>query len=300
MGAGSCRSCGWRRLRDLRHPMSVDLWVERVAAQARVVLVRLLGGYDWWAYGCDRLAALARERGIALALLPGECREADARLAALSTVPAAEQAALLACFREGGPENMRRAARAAGAARRGGGGGARRRGRCRGSGSGADGRMLPLDGGRGVGAAAGAGPLLSLDAARGRPCADRRAGGGAGGARGSRRCRCSCRACATPAVAAELEPALRAARAGGDRDGDGLRGGGRRRVAVRPARGAGLPGGAGDDAARGLGGRGARAGAGGSGDARGAAGARRAGAGRGGLVQGGGARATSGSGSGCR
>ena len=78
-----------------------------MAAQARVVLVRLLGGYDWWAYGCDRLAALARERGIALALLPGECREADARLAALSTVPGAEQAALLACFREGGPENMR-------------------------------------------------------------------------------------------------------------------------------------------------------------------------------------------------
>src|SRR4051812_38953465 len=58
-------------LRDLRHPMSVDLWVECVAAQARVVLVRLLGGYDWWAYGCDRLAALARQRGIALALLPG-------------------------------------------------------------------------------------------------------------------------------------------------------------------------------------------------------------------------------------
>ena len=99
------------------------------------MLVRLLGGYDWWAYGCDRLAALARERGIALALLPGECREADARLAALSTVPEAEQAALLACFREGGPENMRRAARAAGAAGRGGG--RRRRGAAGAAGRGA-------------------------------------------------------------------------------------------------------------------------------------------------------------------
>ncbi len=93
-------------LRDLRHPMSVDVWVERVAAQARVILVRLLGGYEWWAYGCDRLAALARERGIALALLPGECREEDARLVALSTVAAEDRAGLLACFREGGPENM--------------------------------------------------------------------------------------------------------------------------------------------------------------------------------------------------
>src|SRR5215467_4598506 len=31
-------------LRDLRHPMSVDLWIERVAAHAKVILVRLLGG----------------------------------------------------------------------------------------------------------------------------------------------------------------------------------------------------------------------------------------------------------------
>src|SRR5262249_31592419 len=54
-------------LRDLRHPMSVDLWIDRVAAHAKVILVRLLGGLDWWRYGVDRLAALARERGIVLA-----------------------------------------------------------------------------------------------------------------------------------------------------------------------------------------------------------------------------------------
>ncbi|MEX2520011.1 MAG: cobaltochelatase subunit CobN [Paracoccaceae bacterium] len=94
-------------LRDLRHPMSVDLWLDRVAAGSKVILVRLLGGYEWWPYGADRLSALAREKGIALALLPGECREDDARLAALSTVGAGERAALLACFREGGPDNMR-------------------------------------------------------------------------------------------------------------------------------------------------------------------------------------------------
>lgn len=70
-------------LRDLRHPMSVDLWIDRVAASARVIVIRLLGGHDWWPYGCDRLAAVARARGIALALLPGECRAEDTRLAAL-------------------------------------------------------------------------------------------------------------------------------------------------------------------------------------------------------------------------
>ena len=50
-------------LSDLRHPMSVDLWVDRVAAHAKVVLVRILGGHDWWRYGCDRLAALSARQG---------------------------------------------------------------------------------------------------------------------------------------------------------------------------------------------------------------------------------------------
>src|SRR5690606_37816692 len=38
-------------LRDLRHPMSVDLWMDSVAAYAKMVLVRVLGGHDWWRYG---------------------------------------------------------------------------------------------------------------------------------------------------------------------------------------------------------------------------------------------------------
>ncbi|TKT76699.1 cobaltochelatase subunit CobN [Aquamicrobium sp. LC103] len=103
---GALPSMRLAALRDLRHPMSVDLWLDGVAAHAKVILVRLLGGYEWWRYGCDRLSALARERGIRLALLPGEGREADERLAALSTLPREELERLLAFFREGGPENM--------------------------------------------------------------------------------------------------------------------------------------------------------------------------------------------------
>jgi cobaltochelatase CobN len=93
-------------LRDLRHPMSVDLWIERVGAQAKVIVVRLLGGLDWWKYGIERLSGLARDRGIALAVLPGEDRD-DARLAAASTLPPQELATLLRFFREGGRENLR-------------------------------------------------------------------------------------------------------------------------------------------------------------------------------------------------
>src|ERR1051326_265237 len=93
------------QLRDLKHPMSVDLWIERVGAHAKVIVVRLLGGLDWWRYGVERLSAVARERGIALALLPGEDRD-DPRLAEASTLPADELAALLQFFREGGQANL--------------------------------------------------------------------------------------------------------------------------------------------------------------------------------------------------
>ncbi|MBV9971560.1 MAG: cobaltochelatase subunit CobN, partial [Xanthobacteraceae bacterium] len=58
-------------LRDLRHPMSVDLWMERVGVHAKVILVRLIGGLEWWRYGIERLSAASRENGIALAVLPG-------------------------------------------------------------------------------------------------------------------------------------------------------------------------------------------------------------------------------------
>lgn len=116
--AGRLPSMRLAALRDLRHPMSVDLWVDSVARHARIVLVRILGGYDWWRYGCDQLASVARERGIKLALLPGECRDEDLRLIEASTLPRDELDGLLDYFREGGPANMsalvRRLARLAG------------------------------------------------------------------------------------------------------------------------------------------------------------------------------------------
>jgi cobaltochelatase CobN len=105
-------------LRDLRHPLSVDLWLDTVGRHAKVVVVRLLGGLDWWRYGVERLSSLARESSIALAVLPGEDRD-DPRLAEASTLPAHELNTLLRFFREGGAENLgallRRLARHSGA-----------------------------------------------------------------------------------------------------------------------------------------------------------------------------------------
>ncbi|SCW30805.1 cobaltochelatase subunit CobN [Ancylobacter rudongensis] len=104
-GGAGLPSLRLANLRDLRHPMSVDLWIDKVAIHARIVVVRLLGGLDWWRYGVDRLSAEARARGFALAVLPGEDRD-DPRLAEASTLDEAELAALLGYFRAGGPGNM--------------------------------------------------------------------------------------------------------------------------------------------------------------------------------------------------
>ncbi|MCA0032667.1 cobaltochelatase subunit CobN, partial [Mesorhizobium sp. B263B2A] len=104
--AGRLPSMRLAALRDLRHPMSVDLWVDSVARHAKIILVRILGGHDWWRYGCDQLAATARAHGIKLALLPGESHDEDLRLIEASTLPREELDSLLGYFREGGPANM--------------------------------------------------------------------------------------------------------------------------------------------------------------------------------------------------
>jgi cobaltochelatase CobN len=93
-------------LRDLRHPMSIDLWIDKVARHAKLIVVRLLGGLDWWRYGVEALSARARASGIVLAVLPGEDRD-DVRLFEASTLPSEELQTLLRYFREGGPENLR-------------------------------------------------------------------------------------------------------------------------------------------------------------------------------------------------
>jgi cobaltochelatase CobN len=92
-------------LTSLRHPFSTDLYLEKVIANARFVLVRLLGGKDYWRYGVDELAALARARGIHLAIVPGDHRE-DARLDEASTLPVEALRRIWSYFSSGGAQNV--------------------------------------------------------------------------------------------------------------------------------------------------------------------------------------------------
>lgn len=92
-------------LQKLRHPMSADLYIESVVARARYVIVRLLGGADYWRYGLDQLAAVCRDQGIALAVVPGDGR-ADERLAAASTIPADDLIRIDRWLSQGGSGNL--------------------------------------------------------------------------------------------------------------------------------------------------------------------------------------------------
>ena len=94
------------KLARLRHPFSVDLYVDKVVAKARIVVIRCLGGLDYWRYGVERAAQAARENGIALFVLPGDDRP-DPRLLAYATRPDL-CAPLDAYFRAGGSGNLRR------------------------------------------------------------------------------------------------------------------------------------------------------------------------------------------------
>ena len=97
-------------LARLGHPMSVDLFAEATVPGSGAVIVRLLGGVDYWRYGAEELAAVCRREGVALAMVSG-CGRHDPRLASLSTVGAAVLARLDAMLRESGPVNAARAVR---------------------------------------------------------------------------------------------------------------------------------------------------------------------------------------------
>src|SRR5262245_34820198 len=90
----------------LKHPYSVDLYVEKAASHARFVLVRLLGGLDYWRYGVEELSRVARTQGFALAIVPGDAL-ADPTLDAASTVSASDLRCIHAAFQQASVEHIK-------------------------------------------------------------------------------------------------------------------------------------------------------------------------------------------------
>ncbi|MBB5686493.1 cobaltochelatase subunit CobN [Sphingobium boeckii] len=91
-------------LLQLKHPYSVDLYVEKVIAHAKFVCVVLLGGKAYWPYGIDEIARVVRAHGIAFAAI-ADGREADPALDQASTLPAETCERLRDYLRQGGIAN---------------------------------------------------------------------------------------------------------------------------------------------------------------------------------------------------
>jgi len=84
--AGALPGLRLANLAALRHPLSVDTYVDQTLTGARGILIRLIGGAPYWAYGLQQVQALAARKGIALAVLPADGRP-DPGLDAASTLP---------------------------------------------------------------------------------------------------------------------------------------------------------------------------------------------------------------------
>jgi cobaltochelatase CobN len=95
-------------LRRLAHPLSVDLYLQNTLSGARGILIRLLGGIDYWRYGVEQVSALAAAKGIALAIVPGDGRP-DPRLDAASNLPPSTLRRLKTLCDNGGSDSARAA-----------------------------------------------------------------------------------------------------------------------------------------------------------------------------------------------
>ena len=94
----------------LGHPASVDLYVERTLRDAKIVVLRMLGGESYWPHGVESLRSDALRRGALFACIPGELSW-DAALAARGTLNADDTHALWRYCSEGGVENAQLALR---------------------------------------------------------------------------------------------------------------------------------------------------------------------------------------------
>ena len=73
-------------LQDLKHPLSVDTYIEKTLSKAKAVIIRVIGGVPYWEYGLNQVKKISKEKNIALAVLPADGRE-DKKLASYSNIP---------------------------------------------------------------------------------------------------------------------------------------------------------------------------------------------------------------------
>ena len=91
---------------QLSHPMSVDLYCEKMVKTAKLIIVRLLGGVSYWQYGVEQISGICASNGSALAFLPGD-DQPDEDLISRSNLPSESCHRLWQYLVHGGSENAR-------------------------------------------------------------------------------------------------------------------------------------------------------------------------------------------------
>ena len=86
----------------LRHPLSIDTYIENTLSETKGILIRLIGGVPYWEYGLNQIQNLAFKKNIPLAILPADGR-IDERLDKMSNLPISTLRQLSKLCDQGGP-----------------------------------------------------------------------------------------------------------------------------------------------------------------------------------------------------
>ena len=87
---------------NLRHPLSIDTYIENTLSETKGILIRLIGGVPYWEYGLGQIQNLAKKKKIPLAILPADGRT-DERLDQISNLPISTLRQLSTLCDQGGP-----------------------------------------------------------------------------------------------------------------------------------------------------------------------------------------------------
>ena len=73
-------------IKQLTHNLSIDTYIEKTISKSKGILVRLIGGEQYWPYGLNYLKSISIEKKIPLAVIPADGRE-DKVLDSYSNLP---------------------------------------------------------------------------------------------------------------------------------------------------------------------------------------------------------------------
>jgi len=92
-------------LLQLQQQLTIDTYAEQVLEHAEVIILRLLGGRSYWAYGLEVVQEIVQRNGTTLIVMPGD-DSLDPDLMSQSTVPLGIVNQVWQYFSEGGVDNF--------------------------------------------------------------------------------------------------------------------------------------------------------------------------------------------------